>query len=59
MKTFIVLFFTSIVLSGCIVSPLYGPDGRDHAGHERRDHDEHYSNGHDDQDYHHGDPYRN
>jgi len=31
MKILIVLFFTSIVLSGCIVSPLYGPDGRDHA----------------------------
>jgi|GEM_PF-2006005 len=54
MKTIIILFLTSIVLSGCIVAPLYGPDGRDHGGgHEHRDHDENYSNDH------HGDSYRN
>jgi len=55
MKTLITLFLASIVLSGCIVSPLYGPDGRERGGHEHRDHDDNHYN-----DYHeHGDSYRN
>lgn len=56
MKTFIILFCVSVVLSGCVVSPLFGPDGRER--HEHRDHDDHYSDYHD-RDDHRGDPYRN
>jgi len=40
MKTLIILFLASIVLSGCVVSPLYGPYGRGYYnGHERWDRD--------------------
>ena len=59
MKTLIILFCASIVLSGCVVSPLYGPDGRERGGHERRDRDDNHYNGYHDRDDHHGDPYRN
>lgn len=59
MKTLIILFCASIVLSGCIVSPLYGPDGRERAGgHEHRDRDDNHYNDYHDRDDHH-DSYRN
>lgn len=65
MKTLIILCSAAIVLSGCVVSPLYG-DGRDRArSHERRDRDENREHGdrdrdHDrDRDEHRGDLYRN
>jgi len=50
------------VLSGCVISPLYGVDGRDHArGHERRDRDEsrYYLNRDRDSSDRHAEPYRN
>lgn len=55
MKTLIILFLASIVLSGCVVSPLYGPYGRGHySGHERWDRDGSRYHG----DRYHGDRYR-
>lgn len=60
MKTFTILFLASIVLSGCVVSPLYGPDGRGRAAsHVHRDRDENRYHGDHDRDDHRGDPYRN
>jgi hypothetical protein len=59
MKTLIILFLASTVLSGCVVSPLYGPDGRDRGrGHEHRDRDDNHYNGYHDRDDHRGDHYR-
>lgn len=61
MKTLIILCAAAMVLSGCVVSPLYGPDGRERGGHEHRDRDDHRDYGNHDRDGydHHGDPYRN
>ncbi len=62
MKTFITLCFAALVLSGCVISPLYGGDGREHAGsHEGRDRDQSHDNGNRDRDGNdrHGDSYRN
>jgi hypothetical protein len=60
MKTLIVLFLASIVLGGCVVSPLYGPYGRAHdRGHERWDHNGNRYHGDYDRDDHRRDFYRN
>jgi len=61
MKTFIILLFAAIFLSGCVVSPLYGPDGRGRGGgyeHRDRDRDDRHYDEHHDRDGHRGDPYR-
>lgn len=61
MKTLILLFTAATVLSGCVISPLYG-DGRERGGgHERRDRDDNRYNGNHDRDSndHRGDSYRN
>lgn len=43
MKTLIILCCAVIGLSGCVVSPLYGVDGRYHSrSYERRDRDYNY-----------------
>lgn len=62
MKLLIMLCSAIAVLSGCVISPLYGVDGRDHArGHERRDRDEsrYYLNRDRDSSDRHAEPYRN
>jgi len=61
MKTLIILCCAVIGLSGCVVSPLYGPDGRYHRSEERRDRDENHNHGYRDRDFreHQVDPYRN